>query len=256
MQRDDSSTYSATMNMNPNIHEQEHLKCPRCESFNTKFCYYNNYNLSQPRHFCKSCRRYWTKGGTLRNIPIGGGSRKNTKRTSNSNKRGVSSSSSFTSPVVTPPPAEQKTEGSEIYGDGNGGCGSFRSLLGSTPGGQFAKLLMDGLNPDVIGGSSEDGLIRNPNIEEFESSFLSVKWKPHNPSESGGGESSCYSQGVDGWPHLSIYTPGPPTFGFLTHAQEWWRKTSSPPIGKNALELSRHEQPPKTIIWSAITVIN
>ncbi|KAL2465070.1 Dof-type domain-containing protein [Abeliophyllum distichum] len=45
------------------------LKCPRCDSPNTKFCYYNNYNLSQPRHFCKSCRRYWTKGGVLRNVP-------------------------------------------------------------------------------------------------------------------------------------------------------------------------------------------
>ncbi|PIN04516.1 hypothetical protein CDL12_22945 [Handroanthus impetiginosus] len=55
------------------------LKCPRCDSLNTKFCYYNNYNLSQPRHFCKSCRRYWTKGGVLRNVPVGGGCRK-TKR--------------------------------------------------------------------------------------------------------------------------------------------------------------------------------
>ncbi|XP_077237579.1 dof zinc finger protein DOF5.4-like [Tasmannia lanceolata] len=55
------------------------LKCPRCDSLNTKFCYYNNYNLSQPRHFCKGCRRYWTKGGILRNVPVGGGCRK-TKR--------------------------------------------------------------------------------------------------------------------------------------------------------------------------------
>ncbi|KAL6526197.1 hypothetical protein OROMI_029837 [Orobanche minor] len=58
----------------------EHLPCPRCDSTNTKFCYYNNYNFSQPRHFCKACRRYWTHGGTLRDIPIGGGSRKNAKR--------------------------------------------------------------------------------------------------------------------------------------------------------------------------------
>ncbi|WVZ13145.1 hypothetical protein V8G54_017675 [Vigna mungo] len=29
-----------------------------------------------PRHFCKTCRRYWTKGGALRNVPIGGGCRK------------------------------------------------------------------------------------------------------------------------------------------------------------------------------------
>ncbi|XP_059281986.1 dof zinc finger protein DOF3.4-like [Lycium ferocissimum] len=58
----------------------QQLQCPRCDSTNTKFCYYNNYNLSQPRYFCKSCRRYWTRGGTLRDIPIGGVSRKNAKR--------------------------------------------------------------------------------------------------------------------------------------------------------------------------------
>ncbi|WVZ68043.1 hypothetical protein U9M48_017033 [Paspalum notatum var. saurae] len=51
--------------------------CPRCDSPNTKFCYYNNYSLSQPRYFCKGCRRYWTKGGSLRNVPVGGGCRKN-----------------------------------------------------------------------------------------------------------------------------------------------------------------------------------
>ncbi|KAF3649929.1 Dof zinc finger protein DOF2.2 [Capsicum annuum] len=58
------------------------LKCPRCASTNTKFCYYNNYNLSQPRHFCKTCRRYWTRGGALRNVPVGGGCRRNNKRSS------------------------------------------------------------------------------------------------------------------------------------------------------------------------------
>ncbi|XP_019414462.1 PREDICTED: dof zinc finger protein DOF3.5-like [Lupinus angustifolius] len=51
--------------------------CPRCSSTNTKFCYYNNYSLSQPRYFCKGCRRYWTKGGSLRSVPVGGGCRKN-----------------------------------------------------------------------------------------------------------------------------------------------------------------------------------
>ncbi|XP_010929452.1 uncharacterized protein [Elaeis guineensis] len=56
---------------------QAALKCPRCDSSNTKFCYYNNYSLSQPRHFCKACKRYWTRGGTLRNVPVGGGCRKN-----------------------------------------------------------------------------------------------------------------------------------------------------------------------------------
>ncbi|KAM0866115.1 hypothetical protein ACQ4PT_042832 [Festuca glaucescens] len=58
--------------------------CPRCESRDTKFCYYNNYNTSQPRHYCRSCRRYWTKGGSLRNVPIGGRSRKGTSSSSSS----------------------------------------------------------------------------------------------------------------------------------------------------------------------------
>lgn len=71
--------------------KEQALNCPRCKSTNTKFCYYNNYSLTQPRYFCKTCRRYWTEGGSLRNIPVGGGSRKN--------KRPSSSSSSSTSPT-------------------------------------------------------------------------------------------------------------------------------------------------------------
>ncbi|CAL8999412.1 unnamed protein product [Prunus brigantina] len=70
----------------PRPQPEQALKCPRCDSTNTKFCYYNNYSLSQPRYFCKACRRYWTKGGTLRNVPVGGGCRKN-KRSSSSSKR-------------------------------------------------------------------------------------------------------------------------------------------------------------------------
>ncbi|XP_057950168.1 cyclic dof factor 2-like isoform X2 [Malania oleifera] len=52
------------------------LQCPRCNSMDTKFCYYNNYNVNQPRHFCKKCQRYWTAGGTMRNVPVGAGRRK------------------------------------------------------------------------------------------------------------------------------------------------------------------------------------
>jgi len=63
--------------------KEKALNCPRCNSTNTKFCYYNNYSLQQPRYFCKTCRRYWTEGGSLRNVPVGGGSRKN-KRSSSS----------------------------------------------------------------------------------------------------------------------------------------------------------------------------
>ncbi|XP_058186820.1 dof zinc finger protein DOF5.7-like [Rhododendron vialii] len=73
---------------------EQALKCPRCDSPNTKFCYYNNYSLTQPRHFCKTCRRYWTKGGALRNVPIGGGCRKSKKsKPSSSNFSGDSKDS-------------------------------------------------------------------------------------------------------------------------------------------------------------------
>lgn len=68
----------------PNNSDQKTLKkpdkilpCPRCNSMDTKFCYYNNYNVNQPRHFCKGCQRYWTAGGTMRNVPVGAGRRKN-----------------------------------------------------------------------------------------------------------------------------------------------------------------------------------
>ncbi|XP_051219965.1 uncharacterized protein [Lolium perenne] len=63
--------------------QQQQLECPRCKSSNTKFCYYNNYSTTQPRHFCRACRRYWTHGGTLRNVPVGGACR----RSGNGNKR-------------------------------------------------------------------------------------------------------------------------------------------------------------------------
>ncbi|KAG2303470.1 hypothetical protein Bca4012_062227 [Brassica carinata] len=71
----------------PYGHDETAPPCPRCASSNTKFCYYNNYSLSQPRYFCKGCRRYWTKGGSLRNIPVGGGCRKRSRSRHNGHKR-------------------------------------------------------------------------------------------------------------------------------------------------------------------------
>ncbi|XP_054779980.1 dof zinc finger protein DOF2.5 [Prosopis cineraria] len=82
---------------------QEQLNCPRCSSTNTKFCYYNNYSLTQPRYFCKTCRRYWTEGGSLRNIPVGGGSRKNKNKVITSSSSSSSTSSSSKVPDLNPP---------------------------------------------------------------------------------------------------------------------------------------------------------
>ncbi|KAA8539449.1 hypothetical protein F0562_026141 [Nyssa sinensis] len=94
--------------------DQVALKCPRCESTNTKFCYFNNYSLTQPRHFCKTCRRYWTRGGALRNVPVGGGCRRN-KRSKGSRSKspatsehqaGNSSSTSVVSSKIGPLPGQ------------------------------------------------------------------------------------------------------------------------------------------------------
>uniref|UniRef100_A0A803KSG8 Dof zinc finger protein n=1 Tax=Chenopodium quinoa TaxID=63459 RepID=A0A803KSG8_CHEQI len=123
----------------PPVEQQDPLPCPRCTSTNTKFCYYNNYNFSQPRHFCKSCRRYWTHGGTLRDIPVGGGSRKTAKRsrTSSSLVTSTTSTSSGVSigPGLEPIPVSQQA--TPVYVSlpsttaGGGVGGGFTSLLSS-----------------------------------------------------------------------------------------------------------------------------
>ncbi|GAB2231667.1 hypothetical protein Drorol1_Dr00010678 [Drosera rotundifolia] len=128
--------------------EQEPLRCPRCDSTNTKFCYYNNYNFSQPRHFCKSCRRYWTHGGTLRDIPVGGGSRRNAKRS----RTLTTTSAAVPSPIPSTPLFVSLSNAAAAMGRGGGpyvgevlmkqqpsGAGSFTSLLNAAgPGGLLA----------------------------------------------------------------------------------------------------------------------
>ncbi|KAL5556602.1 hypothetical protein UlMin_038838 [Ulmus minor] len=94
--KDDNQGSTSRKNASTKPPEQAQ-KCPRCDSPNTKFCYYNNYSLTQPRHFCKTCRRYWTKGGALRNVPVGGGCRKNKKIKSTSRLSGIDSKDSSSS---------------------------------------------------------------------------------------------------------------------------------------------------------------
>ncbi|CAI9787934.1 unnamed protein product [Fraxinus pennsylvanica] len=78
------SSMSHSQHHQVNHQAPQQQKCPLCDSTNTKFWYYNNYSLSQPRYFCKSCTRYWTHGGTLRNVPVGGGCWKNNRRKASS----------------------------------------------------------------------------------------------------------------------------------------------------------------------------
>ncbi|KAL2937657.1 Dof zinc finger protein DOF1.7 [Bienertia sinuspersici] len=186
----------------PQFPEQEQLKCPRCESTNTKFCYYNNYNLSQPRHFCKNCRRYWTKGGALRNIPVGGGSRKNTKRTSS--KRSSSAHTPTSGPTPAPSPGPEAKPASLIGsglglpspggGGGGGGAGSFTSLLGLASEGQFGNLIFEGLGQNGLRLGQESG----PGQKE---GLMMMGGGNHQMQ-------SCWGSANNGWPDLAIYTPG------------------------------------------------
>ncbi|KAM7251549.1 hypothetical protein ACFE04_023432 [Oxalis oulophora] len=179
--------------------EQEQLPCPRCESTNTKFCYYNNYNFSQPRHFCKSCRRYWTHGGTLRDIPVGGGTRKSVKRPRPTTTdvvpiSSVSSSSTTTKGTVmlangvsgqsqsfpipsTPIYHLPLTHGGSMF-NGEGKVGSFTSLLdththGGGPGG-FLALGGFGLG---IGNGYEDHQLGFGNVNRAGSGSGGGGWQ-------------------------------------------------------------------------------
>ncbi|XXG67181.1 hypothetical protein AAC387_Pa06g0585 [Persea americana] len=95
--------------------KEQALNCPRCNSTNTKFCYYNNYSLTQPRYFCKTCRRYWTEGGSLRNVPVGGGSRKNKRSSSSSTTSSSATASSKKSSDLTPPNSSESSQNPKIH---------------------------------------------------------------------------------------------------------------------------------------------
>lgn len=214
--------------------EQEHLPCPRCDSTNTKFCYYNNYNFSQPRHFCKSCRRYWTHGGTLRDIPVGGGSRKNAKRSRTCIPSPALSSGSLTHSVSRmdlhhhPLPATPVLvplvggHGGGVQFSGGGGelkaggnmCGSFTSLLNNhAPGfwslGGFGLGIGSGFE-DVGYGAASSRLawpflgLGDGGAGVGGHGGAANTWQFENGDSAGFvGAADCLS-----WPELAISTPG------------------------------------------------
>jgi len=212
--------------------EQENLPCPRCDSTNTKFCYYNNYNYSQPRHFCKACRRYWTHGGTLRDIPVGGGTRKNAKR-SRTNHVAVTSSSSSSAVTSAAPEHhhyQSMTPISAVQGggsfpfsgnvDGDGKqnmsvCGSFTSLLnnnnqssGFLALGGFGLGLGHGLEEMGFGigrtGWAFPGMVDGSNIgvPVVSSGVVGNTWQLEGGEGGFVGAGDCFS-----WPGLAISTP-------------------------------------------------
>eukprot|EP00250_Pteridium_aquilinum_P011917 c20389_g2_i1 orf=888-1952(+) len=103
-------------------HPSEVLKCPRCDSLDTKFCYYNNYSLTQPRYFCKNCKRYWTAGGALRNVPVGGGLRKN-KRSKLKQAAAEAEAAALAAPALASATVTQPQYQAKLVASGPGATG-------------------------------------------------------------------------------------------------------------------------------------
>ncbi|RRT68464.1 hypothetical protein B296_00015210 [Ensete ventricosum] len=188
---------------------EEKLRCPRCDSTNTKFCYYNNYNLFQPRHFCKSCRRYWTKGGALRNVPIGGGTRKRSKAAAASSSSASSSkSSSPPKPGRSPSGHAQPEPISVLLPPFDADhrlldtSGSFISLLASS-GRHFG-----GPSNSFLPGGGPSAGMRNPsNVSS--SGVVGHEWELHNFTGSNVYESIAATLSTECLSFdLSVYNPG------------------------------------------------
>eukprot|EP00249_Psilotum_nudum_P017272 c26244_g1_i1 orf=398-1516(+) len=199
------STTAVDRRQKTNSHSEQPMKCPRCDSPNTKFCYYNNYSLTQPRYFCKSCRRYWTKGGALRNVPIGGGCRKNKRvkrrtvdgssfvaldeRTSNMLANINSSNCSSLPPNFSGPSSSSFVDLSDTHRFGNlSFCCLQESLrLGEQSGAAPSNTGMYGISVASNGlslGSATEGILdvscSQPtlvsNLPSFDSSFMNLSY--------------------------------------------------------------------------------
>ncbi|KVH89002.1 dof zinc finger protein DOF2.5-like [Cynara cardunculus var. scolymus] len=144
--RNNNGSYNQVQERKIKPQHEQALNCPRCNSTNTKFCYYNNYSLTQPRYFCKGCKRYWTKGGSLRSVPVGGGSRKN--------KRSIASTTSTSSSMPKPIDLSQ-----------------FSSQNFTTHEGQDLNLGFQATQEEYHHGFSQ--FLKLPKIENSNATFLS-----------------------------------------------------------------------------------
>ncbi|KAM3391372.1 hypothetical protein ACQJBY_012821 [Aegilops geniculata] len=170
--------------------EQPKLECPRCSSTDTKFCYYNNYSTTQPRHYCRTCRRYWTHGGTLRKVPVGGACRRGSG--SSSRRRRPSAEPHTPSSGSPPPPLQPEqqdtlpplplfpflTDGSPVFlPQFDLGLGGFPWTAPAATG---TDHLYDGLAP---WGGCDGALAPTGAWEDF--GGLELTWPPPPPPEAG-----------------------------------------------------------------------
>ncbi|KAF7840286.1 dof zinc finger protein PBF-like isoform X1 [Senna tora] len=156
--------------------------------------------LSQPRYFCKSCKRYWTQGGSLRNVPIGGGSRKG--------KRAKTTTSHDEVEVVPTPPL-MDSSASPFYGVG-GYLSSLQPAFHNSFNPSSSSLIN---SPNLeLGGNREveegglGGLIlttMNSHHHDWSQTFM-----PSNGNGIGGSSSSLIPN-HDQLPHLPGFGPLP-----------------------------------------------
>ncbi|KAM0906842.1 hypothetical protein ACQ4PT_016536 [Festuca glaucescens] len=119
-------------------------QCPRCRSANTKFCYYNNYSRKQPRYFCRACRRHWTEGGTLRDVPVGGGRK---------NRRNGGGKGGAKAPSTTPGTASSAAAATVAAGHVQGGIGAG-ALEAFVPADILRQMLFQPASFTAVGGGS------------------------------------------------------------------------------------------------------
>ncbi|KAJ0259630.1 hypothetical protein HA466_0059540 [Hirschfeldia incana] len=167
------------------------LKCPRCESTNTKFCYFNNYSLTQPRHFCKTCRRYWTRGGALRNVPVGGGFRRNRRTKSSSNNNNSTATSNNTS----------------FSSAASGNASTISAILSSNYGGNQESFLSQILSPMKLMNNTTYTTDNSMNLLNY--GGLSQDLRSIQMGTSGGSLMSC----VDEWRSTSSHQQQPQSLG-------------------------------------------
>ncbi|KAG9440763.1 hypothetical protein H6P81_020928 [Aristolochia fimbriata] len=182
----------------------------------------------QPRHFCKACRRYWTKGGALRNIPVGGGTRKSAKRSRTATVTGSASAASSCDGASSAAshlslPSVPVSDVGDVPAQGGptldiNFSGSFSSLLSSS-GGAPAFLALGG--EPFFGRAGGYGLGLGPGLEEVGFGLGRSAWASPEMVEAGGANAWQMSSGGGdaggafadsgdcfAWPDLAISAPG------------------------------------------------
>eukprot|EP00892_Ulva_mutabilis_P007366 jgi/Ulvmu1/5000/UM021_0017.1 len=132
-------------------------QCPRCnaDTINTKFCYYNNYNINQPRYYCKACQRHWTDGGTLRKVETGAGKRNSRRQRSHSAAGGDAVANS----------KAPKTRGGSLHPQplSRGGAPATRrssaaaTVVSDMPSGPMMDSMLPDYNSSEAGASFQEG---------------------------------------------------------------------------------------------------